>query len=65
MTYFRKQTHAMVIALRIPAHFQSSHHSQGGVVCVPTRCPAGGPAESGSSPHAAPLFRYSLAAKRR
>ncbi len=32
----------MVISWRVPAHFQSSHHSQSGVVCVPTCCPAGG-----------------------
>src|ERR1019366_8486562 len=50
----------MVISGRVPAHLQSSHHSQSRVVCVPTCCPAGGTAEPGSSPHAAPLFRYLL-----
>src|SRR5713226_7492253 len=48
----------------IPAHLQSSHHSPSRVVCVPTCRPAGGPSEPGSSPHAAPLFRYSLTGKR-
>jgi integrase len=54
----------MVISGRVPAHLQSSHHSPSGVVCVPTCCPAGGTSEPGSSPHAAPLFRYALAGKR-
>src|ERR1019366_8333675 len=55
----------MVIPGRVPAHLQSSHHSQGSVVFVPTCHSAGGPSEPGSSPHPAPLFRHTLARKRR
>ena len=64
LAWAEAQTHGMVIPGRIPAYLQSSHHSPSRVVCVPTCRPAGGPSEPGSSPHAAPLFRYALAGKR-
>src|SRR5262249_24142204 len=54
-----------VIPGRIPAHPQPSHHSPSRVVCVPACCPAGRPSEPGSSAHAASLFCYPLARKRR
>src|SRR5260370_541824 len=53
----------MVISGRVPAHLPSSHHSQSGLVCMPTCCPAGGTSEPGSSPHAPPLFHSPLAGK--
>jgi integrase/recombinase XerD len=64
LAWAEAQTHGMVIPRRIPAHLQSSHHSPSRVVCLPTCCPAGGPAAPGSSPHPAPLFCYSLTGKR-
>src|SRR6266852_9988612 len=64
LAWAEAQTHGMVIPGRVAAHLPSSHHSPSRVVCVPTGRPAGGPAEPGSSPHAAPLFRYPLAGKR-
>src|SRR5215472_18571519 len=42
-----------------------SYHSQGSVECVPTGRPASRPSEPGSSAHAASLFCYPLARKRR
>ena len=64
LAWAEAQTHGVVISGRIPAHLQPSHHSPSRVVCVPTCCPASGPAEPGSSPHAAPLFRDALTGKR-
>ena len=58
------QTHMLVIPRRPLAHRPSSHHPQGSVASLPKGCPARRLAESGPSPHSAPLFRYPLARKR-